>query len=144
MKGVDLKAVTVRQPWARLIMDGVKTIEVRTWPPDYLGRILVHAGSKLDEDACDRLRIAREELVTGAILGSVRIVHVFRFTQKSWEQLRPRTLEGGALSRPLLGWSLENPILLEQPLPWRGKLGLFDVPDELIPEPVRGGHRAQT
>ena len=144
LKGIALKALTVRQPWARLIMDGIKTIEVRSWPPDVLGRILVHAGSRLEEEACGRLRIAREELVTGAILGSLRIVHVFQFTEKSWEELRPLTLEAGALSGPLLGWRLGGPIFLEEPLPWRGKLGLFDVPDEVIPEPVRVGHREFT
>jgi len=139
-----MKALTVRQPWAQLILQGIKVIEVRSWVPDYRGRILVHAGNKVEEEACERLRIPKEELVKGAILGSVAIVQVLEFTQDSWERLRPLTLEVGTLSGRLLGWTLGNPILLQQPLPWRGSLGLFDVPDEVIPERVRAGRCDQT
>jgi len=38
-----VKAITVRQPWAQLIAEGVKTIEWRTRPTSYRGPILIHA-----------------------------------------------------------------------------------------------------
>jgi hypothetical protein len=37
-------ALSVRQPWAALLVAGVKSIEVRTWPAAHRGRILIHAG----------------------------------------------------------------------------------------------------
>lgn len=39
-----MKALTIRQPWASLIALGVKTIETRSWPTNYRGPVLIHAG----------------------------------------------------------------------------------------------------
>ena len=44
-----MKALTLHQPWATLITDGVKTIETRSWrPPQALigHRIAIHAGKR--------------------------------------------------------------------------------------------------
>lgn len=46
---VDVKAITLHQPWASLIALGVKKIETRSWPAPkgLIGqRIAIHAGSK--------------------------------------------------------------------------------------------------
>ena len=43
-----MKAITVKQPWASLIVHGIKDIENRTWPcpKRYIGkRVLIHASS---------------------------------------------------------------------------------------------------
>lgn len=40
----DLRALTIRQPWASLIAAGVKTIETRSWRTSYRGPVLIHAG----------------------------------------------------------------------------------------------------
>jgi hypothetical protein len=43
-----MKAITVKQPWASLIIEGIKDIENRTWkcPQKYIGqRVLIHAGA---------------------------------------------------------------------------------------------------
>src|SRR5260370_15561588 len=39
-----MKALTVRQQFAGLVVDGVKTVENRSWRTDYRGVLLVHAG----------------------------------------------------------------------------------------------------
>ena len=44
-----LFALSVKQPWAALLVAGVKTIEVRTWPTARRGRILIHA-SRIPDD----------------------------------------------------------------------------------------------
>ena len=38
------KALTIKQPYASLIVEGIKDIENRTWKTNYRGRILIHAG----------------------------------------------------------------------------------------------------
>lgn len=43
-----MKAITIKQPWASLIVHGIKDIENRSWacPKKYLGeRVLIHAGA---------------------------------------------------------------------------------------------------
>lgn len=39
-----MKALTLRQPWASLVANGVKTIETRSWATKHRGRIAIHAG----------------------------------------------------------------------------------------------------
>ena len=43
-----MKAITIKQPWASLIVHGIKDIENRTWPcpKKYLGqRVLIHSSA---------------------------------------------------------------------------------------------------
>lgn len=47
------KALSIMQPWAGLIVHGVKDIENRSWPTRFRGPVLIHAGKKLDGDADD-------------------------------------------------------------------------------------------
>ena len=44
-----MKTLSVRQPWANLIVDDIKPIENRTWKTNYRGRIYVHAPAKIDD-----------------------------------------------------------------------------------------------
>lgn len=41
-----MKALSVRQPWASLIVNSRKTIELRTWKVSYRGDILICASNK--------------------------------------------------------------------------------------------------
>jgi len=131
-----LKAISVRQPWAWLILHAGKDVENRTWQTSFRGRVLIHAPkgmSRLQYEAA-RSFVARllaeagepdlprewfprpiESLCRGGIVGSVEIVDCVRSSASPW-------FEGP------FGFVLRNP----QPLPFRscvGKLGLFEVED---------------
>ena len=89
-----MKAITIKQPYASLIVEGIKDIENRTWKTNYRGRILIHAGKDNliknlkygDDITCLNNKqleyitnnkhndIINKELITGAIIGSVEIV----------------------------------------------------------------------
>ncbi len=45
-----MKALTLHQPWAHLVAEGVKTVETRSWRTNYRGLLAIHAG--LDMNAC--------------------------------------------------------------------------------------------
>lgn len=45
-----MRALSVQQPWAWLIVNGYKPVENRSWPTPVRGRVLIHAGKKYDED----------------------------------------------------------------------------------------------
>src|SRR3954471_8554499 len=42
-------ALSVKQPWAALLVAGLKTVEVRSWPTRRRGRVLIHAGKLADD-----------------------------------------------------------------------------------------------
>ena len=42
-------AISVKQPWAALLVAGVKTVEVRTWATRARGPVLIHAAKTADD-----------------------------------------------------------------------------------------------
>lgn len=75
-----MKALSIRQPWAWLIVQGHKKIENRTWDTKKRGRFLIHASSKRPSDddmeaalaICTKLGIAlphKADFTLGAIVG---------------------------------------------------------------------------
>jgi hypothetical protein len=42
-----MKAITLHEPWASAMADGLKSIETRGWGTDYRGPVAIHAGKKL-------------------------------------------------------------------------------------------------
>ena len=120
-------ALSIRQPWAWLIIHGGKDIENRTWPTKFRGRVLVHAGkgmtyeewedahafvASFDDIIADTMpRVHSRDLCRGGIIGSVEIVDCVRESGSNWF--------GDAW-----GFVLRNP----EPLPFRpcrGELGFF-------------------
>lgn len=76
-----MKALSINQPWAWLIVNGYKSIENRDWDTKYRGEFLIHAGKKIDRDAYDFL-LGRniqvpspDELPTGGIVGKSNIIN---------------------------------------------------------------------
>jgi hypothetical protein len=138
-----MKAMSVRQPWADLILSGRKSLELRTWEPNLRGRILIHAGKAVVEEACRRYGLDRHRLTTGALLGSVEVAGVVRLTPENWSRLATSHLDWGRFAPDLLGWELREPRWLPRPIPWRGALGLFEVPDSVIGPATAPGPEAR-
>ena len=49
-----MKVLTIKQPWATLIMQGNKRFEFRSWQTKYRGELLIHAGKGIDKEAVKR------------------------------------------------------------------------------------------
>lgn len=72
-------ALSVKQPWAALIVAGLKTVEVRSWPTGRRGPILIHAGRLADDrpepwawvTAPEVLELTR---LRGGIVGAAELV----------------------------------------------------------------------
>lgn len=124
-----MKALSIRQPWAWLILHAGKDIENRDWPTRFRGRILVHAGKGMTRDEYENAtgplwaRGGRTidlpefgALVRGGIVGSVEIVDCVTASDSPW-------FNGH------FGFVLRNPLVLPF-TPWRGQLGFFEVPFE--------------
>ncbi len=57
--------LSIRQPWAWLIVKGFKDIENRSWGTKFKGPILIHASSSFDEDTLRDVEAVKliEELI---------------------------------------------------------------------------------
>jgi len=126
-----MKTLSVRQPWAELILQGRKTIELRTWPTHYRGTIMIHAGGKVERDICAEHDLDPDTLVRGALVGTVEIVDMVTFDRKTFAATRDQHLYPNDWPGDVLGWRLATPRRFETPIPMRGRLGLFEVTDEV-------------
>jgi hypothetical protein len=63
------KCLSLKQPYADLLVSGKKTIEIRTWNTKFRGEFLVHASKKVDKEACKRNKIDPDSLIIGAVVG---------------------------------------------------------------------------
>jgi len=130
-----MKALSIRQPWAELILQGRKTIELRTWQTHYRGRIAIHASQTVREEACTAYGLDPAGVVRGALVGTVELVDILTLDEAAWEALRDQHLSLRDFPGPMFGWQLEHPQRLLQPIPMHGRMRLFNVPDEVIPSP---------
>jgi len=116
-----MKALSIRQPWAWLIVNGYKDIENRTWPTKYRGPVLIHAAktpeaiSLLEIISYYDLNLEPADILPrfGGIVGQAEITDCVSSHESTWFH-GPR------------GFVLEN----ARPLPFeacRGRLGLFEV-----------------
>jgi hypothetical protein len=115
-------ALTIRQPWAYLIVTGAKRVEHRTWRTHHRGALLIHAGLEIDEAGFEDTFGAapdRCELVRGAIVGVVEVTDMVR--------------HGG-----IFHWVLANPRSIE-PVECAGRLGLWVPPRRVLARLRRRG-----
>ena len=136
---MNMKAITIKQPWASLIVSGLKDIENRTWKTNFRGRVLIHAGMKADNHwsasvpVCDKVDKFLREISKGgtdwsnyhfgAIIGSVEIVDCVQNHPSLWAE------------KGVWNWVLSNPIMFPESIAdVKGKLSFWDYDGEL-PQP---------
>ena len=128
-----MNALSIRQPWAWLIVNGFKPIENRTWACKYRGPLLIHASSTMSKDEwqdCHDFSIENGVTIPnyvslsrdfrirpgaglGGIVGKVEMMECVSTSENTW------------FVGPY-GFRFENP----KPLPFfkiRGALGLFEI-----------------
>lgn len=130
---MNLKAITVRQPWANAILLG-KDVENRSRYFSHRGPLLIHAAKKVDESALTDPRILAlppKELILGQLIGVVTVLDCVRTSDSPWADAN--------------GWKLllTNARPLRLPVPWRGQLSLFDVDYELIHDVLPAGFESE-
>ncbi len=112
------RALSVRQPWAELILRGEKTIEVRTIPTNIRGRVAVYASlgratAAEEHDVTATFRIDVDGLPRGVLVGAVDIVGCARLTPAD-ARAAVVPLEAGCTD---YGWRLERPVRLFPAMP---------------------------
>src|SRR5689334_18753689 len=127
-----MKALSLRQPWAELILQGRKTIETRTWRTAHRRPFAIHAAWQVQGDIAKLYGIEPESLVSGALLGTAEIVEMIEFDEPSWAALREQHLVPDEYPDGRVGWRLANPRRLAQPIPLRGLPGLFPLDQHII------------
>lgn len=72
-----MKALSLKQPWAELVINGKKTIEMRKWNTKFRGDFLIHA-SKVPDDAAMK-KFGFKELPLGKIIGKAKLIDIKKY-----------------------------------------------------------------
>ncbi len=124
-----MKVLTIKQPWATLIMQGYKRFEFRSWQTKYRGDLLIHAGKGIDKEAMKRLaKYLPEKLSRGEILGKVTLVDCIKMTTEFKGMLLKENADIYTKSSfsENYGWQLEDVEVFEKLIPAKGQLGLWE------------------
>ena len=124
-----MKALTIKQPWATLIMQGDKRFEFRSWQTKYRGDLLIHAGKDIDKEAMKRLeKYLPKELPYGKILGKVKLVDCIKMSPEFKELLLKENSDiyTKSSSQENYGWQVSDVEVFENPIDAKGHLSLWE------------------
>ena len=127
-----MKCLSICQPFAELIIQGKKTIELRKWNTKFRGEFLVHAAKNILIEDCKRMKIS-SSITTGAIIGKVKLTDVKKYeSDKELKSDKKKHHSLSDITKNKYGFILESPKKLRVPIPYSGKLNFFEFhPDEM-------------
>lgn len=148
------RVLTLTQPWASLVVLGLKRIETRSWATSYRGPLLIHAAKGYLDRGLRHEMVFLEAfwsvgvkpdmpLPTGAIIGSVDLIDcvptvapfagaagawfVATHNGQEWQVPPPEPeLSFGDYSDGRWAWLLNNPRAFPTPIPARGALKIWE------------------
>jgi hypothetical protein len=119
----DAPCLSIRQPWAELILRQRKTVELRQWSTRHRGWTWLHTGKSLDEIACQRFGMS--SLFTGGFVGAFRLRDVVGLDVERWEAWRSAHLDSGPYQPNFFGWVIGQVVRLQRSISASGNRGLY-------------------
>lgn len=122
-----MKALSLRQPYAELLISGKKTIELRKWNTKFRGKFLVHASRTPDYETMKKLGF--NELPLGFIVGMAELVGVKVYKNKQeFDKDRDKHLADSSFWS--FGFILKNAERIN-PIPAKRKLNFWEFKNEI-------------
>lgn len=123
-----MKALSITEPYASLIMEGHKRIETRSWKTNYRGKILIHASATRIPKEWHHLLPLVRKVRPGYVICTADLVNCIEMTDDFIEMVKLLDYDEysvGFYSTGRYAWILDNvqPI---PPLKAKGHLGLWN------------------
>ncbi len=143
-----MKVISLLQPWATLVVTGVKQIETRSWSSAYRGPLLIHAskgraGKRLACEPVFKDYIADfRQLSFGYIIGEVTLTDIIRidsadffYTKDEKRNILSKNEKAfGDYTTSRFAWILQDPVIFKKPVKAKGSLSLWVFDEKLIDE----------
>lgn len=117
-----MKALSLKQPFAELILQGKKKIEIRKWNTNFRGEFLIHASKRPDQESMKKLGF--KNLPCGFIVGKATLVDVKQYKNEE-EMEKDKALHLASWKWGNYGFVLKNPKRIS-PIRCRGSLGFWN------------------
>ena len=124
-----MKVLTIKQPWATLIMQGNKRYEFRSQKTKYRGELLIHVGKGIDKEAMKRLaKYIPKDMPSGKILGKVTLVDCIKCDDNFKEMCLKENKDVYAKSTFVekYAWQLDDVEVFDKTIKAKGKLSLWE------------------
>ena len=128
-----MKVLTIKQPYASMIINKYKTYEFRSWKTNYRGKLLIHAGGtiyKYDMKYFNYLNI--HDYPTKCIIGECELVDCILVDADFNNYLYniDNKVYGRHSRVGLYAWKLDNIKIYNKRINISGKLGLWNYEKE--------------
>ena len=122
-----MKTITLKQPWATLVAEGIKKYEFRSWKTNYRGKVLIHAGCGVDNEALKKFSDLGFEFPARKIIAIVEITDCIKVDNKFNEKIKlEKNIAYGTKQRSGYAWKLENVKKIECNQTINGKLSFWE------------------
>jgi len=123
-----MKALSLKQPFAELILQGKKKIELRRWNTKFRGEFLIHSSKIPDAKAMKEFGF--DSLPVGFIVGKANLINVKKYKNEE-EHRKDKDKHLASSEWGNYGFVLENPERIN-PIPAKGKLNFWDFSNNHI------------
>ena len=123
-----MKALSIKQPWAELILEGRKKIELRKWNTKFRGEFLIHSSKIPDTQSMKRFGF--HDLPNGFILGQVELTGVKTYSNDK-ELIEDKDLHLSERQLGNKGFILKNPKRIKK-IEQKGSLGFWEFKGKVI------------
>ena len=125
-----MKVLSIKEPWASLIMNGTKKIETRSWKTKYRGEIYIHASlSKAKITKSEVYELIKDmNFKCGYIICKCNLVDCIYMTDEYVNDMKINHYEEYICGHYEVGryaWIVEDVKVIE-PIKTKGKLGLWN------------------
>ena len=128
-----MKVLSLLEPWATLVKEGVKTIETRTWKTNYRGELYIHASKKKIKKSDKHINkllelIPNIPMSYGHIICKCKLVDCVYMDQKFIDEIKKNKQEYlcGYYELGRYAWILEDIEILDEPIPAKGQLNIWN------------------
>lgn len=124
-----MKVITLKQPWATLVAEGLKKYEFRSWKYNYRGEILIHAGKGIDAVAMNKFKNSNLEFPSARIIAKVNIVDCIELNEDINKKIISENpmVYGNKTDRTGYAWVLNNVEKINSREPVSGKQGIWNI-----------------
>jgi len=117
-----MKALSIKQPFAELILQGKKKIELRKWNTNFRGEFLIHAPKIPDRDAMKKFGFSH--LICGCIVGKAELTDVKKYKNRE-EHEKDKKHHLASSDWGIYGFVLANPQRIKN-IPAKGNLNFWE------------------
>ncbi len=128
-----MKIITLKQPWATLVAEGIKKYEFRSWKINYRGKLLIHAGAGVDKEELKKFKKYNLDFPKSKILAIAEVEDCLKLDDELNKKIIAEKNEVyDNKSRTGYAWKLKNIKKVKVDLEVKGKLGLwtYDINEE--------------